>query len=423
MSLSWCRLVILLWLGFSTILPGSTAPLPSPAVGQATVDPHYYQYDATALFATNVVPDGTWEGVTRLRVTYPSPVVTLFPVNNIVTAYLFQPSEPGPHPAVIVLHEWLPVNLNNEFNVAAALAKAQIAALVIVQPYSLNRRPMPRDPRGELLTGNVPQMVAGIRQCVLDTRRGLDWLSTRSDIDAGRMGISGISIGGIIAPLVAGVDHRVKAVVAIDGGADVADIVWSSPFLRGLHPEMVQRGYTRTSLRAALAPIESSNWLHGFDPKNGLLFNGRYDVFVTPYHAKELSKAMGGAPIIWLNTGHYGLAFSLKPLYSTGVRFLYSRFSPGTGSFVPPDTLVSHTLKAGFLVGGHEGIYVSPAIAYQIINFDRAGRYSLDGQLSLHGLSGALSARVTTTSSVGLEMPIFHGAVKPKPYLLLHIVL
>ena len=423
MPIIWGHLVILFWLSFFVTLPGRAAPLPGPAVGQANVDPNYYRYDATAPFTTTVVPDGTWGGVTRLRVTYPSPVVTPFPVNNIVTAYLFQPSGPGAHPAVVVLHEWLPVNLNNEFNVAAALAKAQIAALVIVQPYSLNRRPMPRDPSAELLTGNVPQMVAGIRQCVLDTRRGLDWLSTRPDIDANRLGVSGISIGGIIAPLVAGVDHRIKAVVAIDGGADVADIVWSSPFLRGLHPEMLQRGYTRTSLRAALAPIESSNWLHGFDPKNGLLFNGRYDVFVTPYHAKELSKAMGGAPIIWLNTGHYGLAFSTKPLYNTGVQFLYSRFTPGSTQFTPPDTLVSHTLKAGLLVGGHEGIYVSPAIAYQILDFDRAGRYSLDGQLTLHGLSGALSARVTGTSSIGLEMPIFHGAVKPKPYLLLHIVL
>ncbi len=369
------------------------------------------------------MPDGSWDGVPRLRVTYPSPVVTPFPVNNLVTAYLFLPNGPGPHPAVIVLHEWLPVNLVDEFNVGAALAKGGIAALVMVEPYSLNRRPQPRAPNGELLTSDVPQMVAGIRQCVLDVRRGMDWLSTRPDIDATKLGVSGISIGGIIAPLVAGVDHRVKAFVAIDGGADVADIVWSSPFLRGLHPGLLQRGYTRASLRAAMAPIESTNWLHGYDPRNAILFNGRYDVFVTPYHPKVLSADLGGAPIVWLNTGHYGLAFSLKPLDASGVGFLRARFGMSAAPFTPPDTLPSRTIKFGLLVGGHEGIYVSPDLAYQVLDFDRVGRYSLDGQLTLHGLSGALSARLTTTSSVGLEMPIFHGAVKPKPFLLLHIVL
>lgn len=409
------RLTLFLWLSLLAITPGIAAP------AQTHVDPDFYRYDSTTPFTATVVPDDAWEGVSRLRVTYPSPVVSPFPANNLVTAYLFTPSSPGPHPAVIVLHEWLPVNLNDEFNVAAALAKGGIAALVMVEPYSLNRRPRPHVPSGELLTSDVPQMVAGIRQCVLDVRRGMDWLSSRPDIDASRLGVAGISLGGIIAPLVAGVDHRAKIVIAIDGGADVADIVWSSPFLSGLHPGLLRQGYTRQSLRAALSPIESSNWLQGFDPKNGLLFNGRYDIFVTPSHAKALSKAMGGAPIVWLNTGHYGLAFSLKPLYQAGVQFLRSRFTPGAAPFTPPDTLVSRTIKIGLLVGGQEG--VSPALATQVLDFDRAGRYSLDAQLTLHGLAGALSARLTTTSSVGLELPLFHGPVRPKPYLLLHIVL
>lgn len=392
-----------------------------PTTAQPQVNPHFYDYDSHAPFTATVTPDGTWDGVARLRVTYSSPVVTPFPADNTVTGYLFEPTGPGPHPVMLILHEWLPPKPKDSFNVAALLAKAHIAAFVMIEPYSLNRRPMPRNPDAELLNANVPLMVAAIHQCILDARRGLDWLSTRPEIDANRMGASGISLGGILAPLLAGADSRIKVVVAIDGGADVADLVWSSPFMRGLHPQLLQRGYTRESLRAAMAPVESSNWLHGFNPKDGLLFNGRYDVFVKPQQAEELSRAMGGAPIVWLNTGHYGLVFSLKPLANEGIKFLDAHFFPGSPPFVPLDTMESRTIKLGFLIGGHEGL--SPALAYQIINFDRAGHYSLDGQLTLHGLAGAVSARLTTTSSIGIELPLLHGAIKPKPFVLLHIVL
>lgn len=384
-------------------------------------DPNYYNYDAQAPFSATDTPFKTIQGVAVRKITYPSPVVTKFPANNTVTAFLFLPNGPGPHPAMIVLHEWLPTNLKNEFVIAGQLAQAQIASLVIIQPFSINRRPVPHVPEGELLTGNVPQMLAGIHQCVLDVRRGIDWLSKRPDIDPQRLGITGISIGGIIGPLVSGVDPRLRYVVPIDGGGDVADLVWSSPFLKGFKPELLRRGYTRQTLKAALLPIEPTAWQQNFDPKNALLFNGRYDVFVKPDQARLLSKSLGGAPIVWLNTGHYGLAFSMKRLDSMGIDFLKSRFFADAKPFTAPTSLPSRTLKLGFLVGGHE--LLSPAIALQIFNFDKEGRYSIDGNLTYRGLSAGLSARVNRTSSVGLELPLFKHNPKPRPYVLFHFVL
>lgn len=394
------------------------AASPAPA---ASVDPHYYDYDAQTPYSVTQTPYGKIQGVAVTRITFPSPVVTPYAANNVVVGFLFHPSATGPHPAMLVLHEWLPTQLKDEFTVCVTLAKANVAALAIEEPYSLDRRPLPHVPAAELLSSNVPQMVAGLRQCVIDSRRALDWLSAQPDIDSRRLGVSGISLGGILAPLVAGVDHRARVVVAIDGGADVADIVWSSPFLRKLQTGLRAQGYTPKSLHTAMAPLESSNWLAGFDPHNAILFNGRYDVFVKPDNARKLSKALGDAPIVWLNTGHYGLALSLKSLNDTGAKFVQSRFADTPAVYTPPTSLPSHTVKFGLLIGGHEEL--SPDLAYQILNFDAAGRYSLDGQLTLHGLSGALSARLTNTSSIGIELPVFHGATKPKPFLLVHIVL
>ncbi len=366
-------------------------------------------------------PYATETGFHALRITFPSPVVTPYPVNNIVTGFLFLPDTPGPHPVMLVEHEWLPTTLATEFEMSANLAKAGIAAFLIVQPYSYNRRPQPRIEGVELLSGDVPQMVGALRQAVLDARRAMDYLSSRPDIDPSRMGITGISLGGVLAALIAGVDHRAHVLVTIVGGTDVSDVVFDSPITSGLHPALLYHGVTYDSLKRDMAPVEPANWLHGFDPKNALMFNGRYDVFISPKQARHLSEALGGARIIWTPTGHYGAVFAQKKIEAVGIEFLRSRFGMDTAPFHPPSSLAAPTIKLGLLFGGHEG--VSPALAYQAVTFGPQDRLSLDGQLTLHGLSVAPSVRLDESNSLGLEYPLLHGRPRPRLFYFFHFVL
>jgi hypothetical protein len=401
------------------------APPTHAAPQRIPVDPHFYNYDSHAHFAVTQepfsTPYATGTGFHALRITFPSPVVTPYPVNKTVTGFLFLPDTPGPHPVMLVEHEWLPTTLQTEFHMSASLAKAGIAAFLIIQPYSYNRRPMPRIEGVELLSGDVPQMIGALRQAILDARRALDWLGSRPDIDAGRMGVAGISLGGVIAPLIAGVDHRARLLVTIVGGADVSDIIYDSPITFGLHPALLYHGVTYDSLKRDMAPLEPANNLQGFDPNNALLFNGRYDVFVSPKQAHHLSEALGGARIVWTNTGHYGTVFAEKQIEDVGIQFLRSRFGMDSLPFHPPSTLPAPTIKIGLLAGGHEGI--SPAIAYQVINFDKAARFSLDGQLTLHGLAVAPSVSLDESNSLGFEFPLLHGRPRPRLFYFFHFTL
>ncbi|MBV9850968.1 MAG: prolyl oligopeptidase family serine peptidase [Armatimonadetes bacterium] len=385
------------------------------------VDPAFFDYDARAPLAATETPLSVKDGIRVLRVTYPSPVVTPFAANNTVVAFLFLPPGPGPHPAMIVLHEWLPNNLADEDNMCQAMAQAGVAALLVEQPYSLERRPVPHRPDAELLSGNLPQMVAGLRQAVIDARRGADWLQTRPDIDPKRLGIGGISLGGVLAPLVAGADSRLTVVLTVVGGADVADLIWKSFTTRGVHKGLVQRGETYQSLERGMAPFEAGRWLHHFNPDNALLFNGRDDFIVRPWQAEDMARALDGARIVWLNTGHYGPIFTVGDVEATGARFLRSRFFPDAPPFHAPENLPAQTVKLGFLVGGQERL--SPALAWQVLNFDPAGRFSADAQLTLHGLSAALSARLNNSRAVGVEFPLLKGTTKPRPFILFHVVL
>lgn len=409
-----------LWHSALLFLTALLAIAPARAQTLTPPDPAYFQYDARAPLTSTETSLPSQGNIRICTVTFPSPVVTPYAVDNTVTGYLFLPPGQGPHPAMLVLHEWLPIKLTDEFQLCTGIAHLNIAAFLMVEPYSFMRRPKPRLPGAELLSGNVPVMKAALRQTIIDSRRSLDYLARRPDIDPARMGVSGISLGGVLAPLVAGVDQRARVVLTFVGGADVGGEVWENPMFRGFRTEMNREGYDEDTLRAALADFECGRWIHNFDPHNALLFNGRYDIFVSPGKAKALSRALGGAPIIWSNTGHYGLHLSITQAEAIGGQFLRSRFFAGEPPFTPPNTIASKTIKLGFLLGGHEGL--SPAIAYQVVNFDRPGAVSLDGQLTLHGLSAAIAVHTSLTTEIGLEYPLFHRENKITPFFLLHLV-
>ncbi len=385
------------------------------------VDPRFFDYDPGPPVDAVVTQQPDMDGLRVYRVTFPSPVVTPFAADNTVIGFFFQPPGPGPYPAMVVLHEWLPVTLANEDQMCEAIAHAGTAAFLMEEPFSLERRPVPHRPDAELLSGNLPQMVAGLRQTVIDARRSVDYLQSRPDIDPRRLGVGGISLGGVLAPLVAGADGRPTVVLTVVAGSDVADTIWNSVFTRGIRQGLRERGYTFDDLRTQMAPFEAGRWLHDFDPQNALMFNGRDDFFIRPWAADDMARALGGAHITWLNTGHYGVAFTEQDVEAAGAQFLRARFSQPPVAYSAPDNLPARTIKLGILLGGQEK--ASPALAYQVLNFDAEGRYSLDGQLTLAGVSAALSARLNDSREIGIEFPLFHSAIRPTPFLLFHVVL
>jgi dipeptidyl aminopeptidase/acylaminoacyl peptidase len=59
----------------------------------------------------------------------------------------------------------------------------------------------------------------------------VDFLETRSDVDAGRLGLWGVSLGGYYAPRAAAYEKRVKACIALSGPFDWAEFFDKLPDL------------------------------------------------------------------------------------------------------------------------------------------------------------------------------------------------
>jgi formylglycine-generating enzyme required for sulfatase activity/dienelactone hydrolase/tRNA A-37 threonylcarbamoyl transferase component Bud32 len=97
-------------------------------------------------------------------------------------------------------------------------------------------------------------------QWVKDLRRTIDWLETRKDMDAGRVGLYGISWGGQIAPVALAVEPRVRATALDIGG------LWAGSVAP---PEVEPVNY----LPRVTSPV--------------LMLNGRYDV-VFDYETSQL---------------------------------------------------------------------------------------------------------------------------------------
>jgi cephalosporin-C deacetylase-like acetyl esterase len=131
-----------------------------------------------------------------------------------------------------------------------------------------------------------------IVQTVFDLRRAVDYLSTRPEIDANRIGYFGASFGGFIGVVFAGVDTRVKApVIALAGGG--LNVLFGA---RAVLP----------SVDEFLSVIEPLNFVGKIAPRPLLMINAKRDETVPPISTKWLyAHAEEPKHIIWYDTGHH----------------------------------------------------------------------------------------------------------------------
>lgn len=245
------------------------------------------------------------------RVTFPSPVTTEIPENNTVHGHYFQPEGRGPFPGVVVLHI-----MGGEFALsqmtANALARRGVAALFIKMPYYGERRSR-HSPRR--MFSRVPgETVEAFRQAVLDVRRAGAWLASRPEVDENRLGVTGISLGGVMSALSAAAEPRFRKVAIYLGGGRLSEGIWEldHPEADAFRQSWIATGGTRESFLKATAPIDPANYGHLLKDRTVLMVAARHDQVIPPKCTLALWEAIGRRPeLVWLDADHFSAAIYL----------------------------------------------------------------------------------------------------------------
>jgi alpha-beta hydrolase superfamily lysophospholipase len=140
-----------------------------------------------------------------------------------------------------------------------------------------------------------------------DIRAGLAYLRTRREVDGNRLGLVGHSEGGMIAPMVAATDPKLRAIVLLAGPAQTGRAILMYQNAYAIDSMMHLTGATRDSaLRSVGAKLDSSAnavpWIRFFldyDPvatakrvkQPVLILQGATDRQVTPEQGPQLAAA------------------------------------------------------------------------------------------------------------------------------------
>ncbi len=279
---------------------------------------------------------------TIYRLTYPSPVVTPLPQNNTVPAEYYLPNgiraaDPK-RPAVICVHI-----LEGDFVLVrmtcSLLASRGIPAIMFKLPY-YGERGFREGPQA--LAANPELFIGALSQAFDDVRRTVDLLASRPEVDPQRIGITGISLGGIVAATAAGRDPRLSRAMLILAGGDLKRIIhhaWEtrelSQVIRKLPPPRRQEIEQAID---AVDPLGHADRLRDRARRGRVLMvNAAEDEVIPRSCTEKLASALGIADqVTWLDgLGHYTALARLPQVLETMAEFFGQDLPPGLVVSVP----------------------------------------------------------------------------------------
>jgi pimeloyl-ACP methyl ester carboxylesterase len=194
------------------------------------------------------------------------------PAGGRVPAYLVLPSAEGPHPAIIVLERT--GDRSTWVTEAVELAGKGLVSLSITAPRQRPGAPQPK----EVFDGELSRR-AGI-QLVVDLRRSIDLLCSRSEVDDRRIAYLGHGMGASSGAVLAGVEPRLSGYVLISG-----DPSTTYRFRHGEYRTYVGFRTILTAERQArylerILPLDAVHYLHRSTPAPILLQYSRDNRYI-----------------------------------------------------------------------------------------------------------------------------------------------
>jgi len=251
-------------------------------------------------------------GSTVYRLTYPSPVKTKLEQNNTIPADYYLPDGIKPddpkRPAVICMHI-----LDGDFAlveiICSVLASRGIPAIMFKLPYYGERGP----PEGAQVLAGDPELFAeAMTQATADLRRTIDVLASRPEVDPNHIGITGISLGSIVAATAAADDPRLDRTFLMLAGGDLLKIIHhadETDLLSGMLRRMPKEKRAEIEAKiTAVDPLQVAAKLKDrAQAGRVMMINAGEDEVIPRECAEKLADALGiKDKVVWFDgLGHY----------------------------------------------------------------------------------------------------------------------
>lgn len=198
-----------------------------------------------------------------------------------VPATFVVPTDSAPAPAVLLLHGFSSNKERMTQSVGRALLARGVASLAVDLPFHGERDGAEK----ELPYRNPLALVTAWRTAVREARAAIEWMAAQPEVDDGRIGVIGYSLGGFLALMTASEERQLR-VIALAAAGDLPD---TTPYT--------------ALLRRAIDPLRAVRRLGG---RPLLLVNGRRDTTTRPAQAERLfAFAEEPKELVWYEGGHW----------------------------------------------------------------------------------------------------------------------
>lgn len=171
------------------------------------------------------------------------------------------------------------------------------------------------------------------RQIVLDHKQALDWIEKQPDIDRRKIGVFGVSMGGIKSALISALDDRIRAsVIALAAGdlpyvlsfSDEEGIVKRRNRILSENKLTLDQFHGQLSKAISCDPMYFAPYM---DAKKVLMILAIFDSTVPYAKGVELREQMGSPETIYLFAGHYTSFLYIDYIKAQSMRFFADRFA------------------------------------------------------------------------------------------------
>jgi cephalosporin-C deacetylase-like acetyl esterase len=169
--------------------------------------------------------------------------------------------------------------------------------------------------KGFLKTDVSPEFHREIlQQSIIDVRRALDWVCTWPEIDTEKIGVTGVSLGGITGSLLMAADDRIHSGAFFLFGGNFPKIIATSKEVHVTEfRERILQKMPYSELEAYLKPyyieVDPLTYVDRFDPKKLLIISAKRDKVILPSITEDMWNKLGNPPWIKLPlAGHYSAA-------------------------------------------------------------------------------------------------------------------